>query len=389
MSSKFLRRLIALFIIAALFFQTNSTAPLGNPSFASLDDQIKARERDKAAMNELVKKIQKELNQKRIVKEEVHKKIYNMVKEIEGLQKEILNLQSAIKRTEEVIEEKEIELAAAIVELGKKRKKLNQRLRVMYKSGSVGYLEVLLGADSLHELLTRASTLQTIVSYDQSLITDLKEYQKLTQKKKESLEEEKDVLDALHEHKLKKQSVIQKKKDETVAYANQLEKEEKALEQEESKKLSETAEIDKLIKELKLSREKYVGGKMVWPVPGVYYISSPYGYRLHPITKQLHIHSGVDIAGDKGSKIVAAQTGIVKHADWRGGFGRTVMIDHGGGIVTLYAHLDSINVRVGQKVAAGEKIGGMGSTGVSTGSHLHFTVYENDKHVDPMKYLKK
>ena len=127
------------------------------------------------------------------------------------------------------------------------------------------------------------------------------------------------------------------------------------------------------------------GGGMIWPVSGE--ITSPFGWRTHPIFGSSRFHSGLDIGADYGVPIVAAQSGVVIEAGWIGGYGNTVMIDHGGGIVTLYGHNQSLAVDVGQSVAQGQVISYCGSTGNSTGPHCHFEVRLNGEPVSPYNYL--
>ena len=139
------------------------------------------------------------------------------------------------------------------------------------------------------------------------------------------------------------------------------------------------------------STSKYTGGTMTWPLPNYYTVTSPFGNRLHPILKKYKMHTGIDIAGAgcNGKNIVAAASGKVITAGWISGYGYTVMIDHGGGIVTLYAHSQKLLVKVGEQVKAGQAIALVGSTGNSTGPHLHFEVRENGKYVNPLDgYLK-
>ena len=124
---------------------------------------------------------------------------------------------------------------------------------------------------------------------------------------------------------------------------------------------------------------------MIWPISGP--ITSPFGWRTHPIFGSQRFHSGLDIGGDYGMPIHAAKAGVVSHAGWIGGYGNTVMIDHGGGIVTLYGHNQSLNVSVGQQVSQGQVIAFCGSTGNSTGPHCHFEVRLNGEPVSPYDYL--
>ncbi len=136
------------------------------------------------------------------------------------------------------------------------------------------------------------------------------------------------------------------------------------------------------------SNVKYANGKLVWPVPGYYSISSPFGYRIHPVYKTKKLHTGIDIPAPYGTIGVAAGDGTVIYAGWISGYGNSVIIDHGGGISTLYAHNSSILVSKGKSVKKGEPVVKLGSTGLVTGVNLHFEVRINGTPVDPEPYVR-
>ncbi|MBE0475592.1 MAG: M23 family metallopeptidase [Coriobacteriia bacterium] len=158
---------------------------------------------------------------------------------------------------------------------------------------------------------------------------------------------------------------------------------------------AESARIEAELRKRSSAGSGVYNGVMAWPVPGFYRVSSPYGYRIHPIFGTRKLHTGIDVGRDggrsiDGAAIVASGDGEVIYAGYRGGYGNTVMVDHGNGVVTLYAHQRSggIRVGVGQRVSKGDTIGTVGSTGYSTGPHLHFEVRVNGAPVDPMPYLR-
>ena len=133
----------------------------------------------------------------------------------------------------------------------------------------------------------------------------------------------------------------------------------------------------------------YVGGEMAWPVPGYTLITSPYGMRTHPITGVYKLHTGTDISAPMGTDFIAANDGVVAKAEYNYAYGNMVMINHGGGVSTLYAHGSQILVEVGQSVTRGEPVLKVGSTGYSTGPHAHFEVRINGQYTDPMPYITK
>lgn len=320
------------------------------------------------------------------------KDITQRIKKLEGtiqrLESEIEEIANNIVETKNKIETTQKELVEAEDNIVDKKDTLNSRLNVMYKNGDIGYLEVLLDSSDFQDLLTRLDMVQKIFNHDVELIKYLKEQRDLIEIKKNTLEAQRTELIGLMNNSKQKQDNLVVSRGQMAREKQQLIKDHKALEKQEDN-LNDLAE--KLKKEilLKQSAAKYVGGKMTWPAPGYFRITSPFGYRVHPILKKKKLHTGIDIGIPSGKSIVASQHGKVIHSGWYGGYGKVVMIDHGGGIVTLYAHNSSLLVKEGQQVKKGQNIARAGSTGMSTGPHLHFEVRENGQYIDPLKYLKK
>jgi len=207
--------------------------------------------------------------------------------------------------------------------------------------------------------------------------------------KKSDLEVKKKELErALQQQEsMKEQLDLQKKEKQQILASVQQEREayEKALaELEESSR-----KLEAMIRQLQGGSSEALGtGVFTWPTPGYTTITSPYGMRYHPILKTRKMHTGVDIGAPMSATIVAADSGKVIYAGWMEGYGQVLVIDHGNGLSTLYAHQSAFLVSNGQTVTKGQAIGKVGSTGWSTGPHLHFEVRINGSYTDPMPYLK-
>ena len=288
------------------------------------------------------------------------------------------------------IEENRVQIGIATVELegakqalAKTNDLLDERIRVMYMNGTVGYFEVLLESKSFEDLLVRVDMLQRIVKSDTDLILQMEAEQATVEEKKDKLEREQINLVTL-------QTQMAVKKSELLAQLETLEAEKLASQKsiqaveillDETNKDAE--EVTKIIEDLKL-RETFVGGVMAWPLPGEKSISSFFGMRIHPILGINKMHTGIDIPADTGTPVVAALEGDVIWSNWLGGYGKCIMIDHGGGIVTVYAHNSVLSVPKGSKVSKGQTVALSGNTGNSTGPHLHFEVRNNGEYVDPL-----
>lgn len=295
--------------------------------------------------------------------------------EEESLTEKLRQLEEAIDENESKLTVLEEELEAAEKKVDTQTENLNSRLRNMYKSGSVGFIDVLMDSGSFSEFLTNLDLVRMIYSSDKDVLDQLQEAHDEVEKKKEEVETLKAELEESH-------AVVEEEK-ETIAASN--EETEKMLDElkEEADRLTAT-----IVQEgSSSSNSQYTGGVMAWPAPSSGTITSPFGYRTHPISGSYSFHTGVDIGASSGSAIVAANNGTVISAGWNGGYGKCVIVDHGGGIVTLYAHCSSIYVSVGQSVSRGETIAAVGSTGNSTGPHLHFEVRVDGSYVNPIPYI--
>jgi len=230
--------------------------------------------------------------------------------------------------------------------------------------------------------------MRKIINYDVNLLKERKTIRDNIDEKKQQLEYEQQQKEALKNELNSKREKVEAVKAEREQALKEVYQDLKELEKLEDKLLEESAALTKEILQ-KQSSGKYEGGEMAWPAPGYTKITSPYGYRVHPILKTKRMHTGVDIGVPSGSNVVAVADGKVILAEYYGGYGNTVIIDHGGKISTLYAHNSKLLVKEGDKVTRGQVIAKSGSTGLSTGPHLHFEVRVNGNHTDPMPYITK
>lgn len=311
----------------------------------------------------------------------------------------LLDAQSATLVVSQQLDQVGAKLQATRQELADKKDEFNARAVAAYKyGGSVSYAGALLDADDFSELASTAYYLKSVMQYDNRLI------EQVSGEAREIAEARAEV-DLLHEQLATQQAEAERAAVE-VERATQAQRklaEMAAIERTKSAEIKaqldgQLASYSALVADLEaesrkleeeLARSRWRAGRpgvgeLLWPTNGR--AGSGFGWRVHPIYGSRRMHTGVDISGPYGQPIIAAAEGLVVHAGWRGGYGLAVVVDHGGGLATLYAHQSSINVADGQVVTAGQKIGSIGSTGQSTGPHLHFEVRVNGTPKDPMQW---
>jgi len=346
-------------------------------------DKLK-KEQDK--VNQQIKQTQKLMNQVKNEKKSVAKAIEELDNKLDQAENELSNVENQLSQLEKQIAVTTMELERASNDASGQKELLKKRVRVMYENGNVGYLSVILNSTSFSDFISRMDFLKKIINFDMNLLSKMKNHRDSVADKRKQLESEQKEKARLKNQIADKKGQVEVAKQDREKTLKDLTKDLKELERQEDALLAQSNEVAKKIIALQ-STSKYVGGKIGWPAPGYYKITSPYGYRTHPILKKKKLHTGIDIAVPSGTAIVAANAGKVIYSGYNGGYGNTVIIDHGGKISTLYAHNSKLLVKVGDEVEKGKTISKSGSTGLSTGPHLHFEVRENGQHVDPMKYL--
>ncbi len=341
---------------------------------------------DLAALNKQIKQMQGKLTEGKKEVNTLNTQIRNLEAKITATQSEINSIQNDIEATQARIAQAKEELELIEADLFKQNEDLNARLRAMYKNGKVGFLDVLLGSSSISDFMTNLDRVQMIYDSDKEILESLQQEKQLIADQKAYLEDMEASLEAKKASQASKMNELASDKSDVAAQKTAVAAENQEL---ASQIDAMQAEADSLIAEIRRlqSGGDYSGGAMTWPSPGVTRVTSNFGYRIHPILKVNKMHTGIDIGCPSNTTIVAAADGKVIKTGWNSGYGNMIMIDHGGGIVTLYAHLNSILVSTGSTVTRGSKIALSGSTGMSTGPHLHFEVRENGNYVNPLNWV--
>lgn len=338
----------------------------------NVKQEIKETEAEQAKEEAALKKLDQEIIA-------IEEKVLSVEKDLENKQEEIKVVQEDLK---EATEKREYQYEAT-----------KDRMVQMYKNSRSGYMELFFSSNSLSELLTRAKYINTISEYDNKLVDEYQKQEQIIAENEKKLSEQEAKLQVLYDEQVVAQTQLEgmrkKKKEKIGILKNQSEELHDMAESFEDEYKQLEQELAKLQQQQQGSEVKYNGGKFAWPVPGHYRISSGYYQRTNPVTGRTEWHKGLDIPAPYGKSVVAAADGIVTTAGPVGSFGNTVMISHGSGITTIYAHNSSVTVSVGQKVTKGQQVAKIGSTGRSTGNHSHFEVRINNQHTSPWNYLSK
>lgn len=326
-------------------------------------------------------------------KENLEDYIVNMDKQVNALQIEISHLEQQQKELETTIKETESELETARRAWTKQYAEMKYRIRLVYESGNKQYLEILLTSTSMTDMLNKSEYASKVSAYDYGVLTELKEAKEKVANLKLKLDRDLVSNQSVQEQVKKQKDVmlelVAAKKDQVEQYKDEIEGQKKVV-AEYQRALNEAESIIAAAEAAASSSatSTYTGGVFTWPAPGRTNITSGFGARTSPVPGASSNHRGIDIACDTGDTIVAASSGTVIVATYNSAEGNYVCIDHGGGVVTVYMHNSELLVQAGQAVTAGQQIAKAGSTGISTGSHLHFGVRVDGNYVDPMPFFQ-
>jgi murein DD-endopeptidase MepM/ murein hydrolase activator NlpD len=378
-------------IIPIVFISSNPYIPRTNLYGQTLEEELAQIKKDR---EETQKKIQEAKKQEKSALAEVKSvetTLLVSLSELDGLNDKMAQAKSEVDKETIELVLKEQELMKIDDELNSKGAILNKRIASIYKNRATNILEILLKAEDFIEFISRLKLMNLLASQDAVILKEIKD------KKTANLNIKKGILDLREKQKNKNNEIAK-----LLAEAETKQREVESIYEEKSNLLSKTRAdknaliaIDKEfeIKESEIARilESYKygnapGDKLMWPVAG--YLKSGFGMRFHPILGYVRMHSGIDIVAPSGTLVKAADGGEIIQAGYDGGYGNSIMVYHGGGFATWYAHLSRILVSVGQTVGRGEVIGLVGATGLATGPHLHFEVRINGAAQNPLGFLQ-
>ena len=395
--------LIAIFLAALIILPMVivGIATLMPSASAAVTQSDINKQKDKLAeFADQKKEIQAELNAIKKDKTKIVEQKMALDQQIEIITAEIDAANELINSLTVAIAERQAALDYAREKEAEQLALFSSRARAMEKMGETSYLGVLLQAESFSDLLTRWDAVQEIMRYDQQIMDDLKSTRKQIEIDQALLEADKADQYAISKELALNQAELAEQyaeADRLIAglTADQLDAQ-KAYEQAEKDMADTQKEISDLMEVLRKQQEAakkdnpYVGGEYMWPLPSSHTkISSQFSMRNHPILGYARQHTGIDIPAPKGTKIMAANSGTVILRKTNSGYGNYIVVDHGGGQATLYAHMSAFaGFGVGDSVKRGDVIGYVGSTGLSTGNHLHFEIIINGTQVNPVPYLK-
>lgn len=402
------RRLISmLLIVTSIVVMVSpvkiSSAALTNDLIEQKQDEIKQAESQIQSLKDGKSQVEDILDDLKDKKTDLESFIKAIDQSMSDVQSKIDSLEEEITQQLALVESARMELESAIETEQQQYEDMKKRIQFMYENGNTMYIEIIFSADSFSDFLTRAEYISRLTDYDQNMLEDYRATVDLVEMTKLQLEAQEELLEqekASQEAEKEAYQELQAAKNQEM---NQTSSEIKTAQQQISEYNDELQAMSDTIEtlEAEIAAEKkrllaangsvltYDGGTFQWPIAKYTKISSDYGYRIHPTLGVTLFHNGIDIASPYGTAIYAAYDGKVVAAAYTSVMGNYIMIDHGDGIYTVYMHCSKLYVSNGDVVVRGETIAAVGSTGRSTGNHLHFSVRVSGSYVSPWNYVKQ
>ncbi len=374
---------------------------LTNESIRQKEEEVKNAEENRETLKSGSDAAKSEINALSAAQNQVLDDIEELDRQSDESQNELDRLRLSISENEVRIEEAKEDVREAKEDVETQYSDMKKRIRFMYEAGDSAYAELLFSSADFGQFLNRSEYIKRIREYDEQKLEEFAKAKKTLEEALDNLEEEEASLEKKaeeeEEEKAKLDSLIDEKALQVEKYESLIGDKEALVKEYESMIAAETAQIAALEAAIKAEkaalaeeqRRKYDGGKFAFPAPDYTRVSDDYGMRMHPTLGVEMMHNGIDLAAPSGSPVLAAYDGKVVAADYSPTMGNYIMIDHGDDLITIYMHCSSLGVSQGQEVSRGDRIAAVGSTGRSTGPHLHFGVRQSGSYVSPWKYLKK
>lgn len=402
------RRIYKIIIVAILCI--TMTASVSDYVFADkkaeLEEQIRKQQDEIDAAQKEKKELKAGLTDVEKIKKSLVNSKNNLAVYVEELDAQVAAIQEKIEtlidqiavKEQEIIETKE-ELQEAQETADTHYADMKERIQVLYEQGDMYYVEVLAASGSFGDFLNKLDYINQLSAYDNNKFEEYKSIVEYVTVCKNKLEAEEEVLNetktTAEGEQAALEELISEKQKEIETYEKDISNKEALIREYEAEIAEQTAIIEELERAVEQARQDlwnqrvYDGGAFCWPAPQYTRISDDYGNRIHPITGQKQFHTGVDMAAPGGSPILAAYDGAVIQAAYNATMGNYIMIDHGNGLYTIYMHAQKLLVKPGDEVVRGQKIATVGTTGRSTGNHLHFSVRQNGTYISPWNFLVK
>ena len=334
-------------------------------------------------------KAKSQINSLQITEEQKKKSLKELATQISMAKIALSQKDSAYLEAKASVGAAEKELLAKQEELENRQEALRKRVRGIYEEGNFSYLDILFQAADVSDLITRLDYFEKLIQNDQKLLETVQIEKEKVIKKTKELQEKRDLAEKTRKEAVGAKGVLESKKQEEQNSLAEVKQTQNELFTQIDQLENDSKALEKKIRQLQAVRTGgIVGSLSYWPLPDYHTISSPYGWRTHPITNAKSLHTGTDIPAPSGTAIYAAGAGTVIYSGWYGAYGNTVIVDHGKGLSSMYPHQSKIAVPNGQNLNAGELVGYVGSTGRSTGPHLHFEVRINGNPTDALAYFR-
>lgn len=389
--------------LPAVQIKATSVSGITSSTIQQMQNQITEAQNERKELQQSLSDIRSMVKQLEKEKSSLANYVTKLDQNLAVIEAKIVDLSNQIVEKEAKIEETGKQLEEALAQEETQNDFMQKHIKFIYEKGSTRYLELFLKAESFADMLNQFNYVSAMAKYDAQMLEAFVAHREYVELCKAQLDEEKALLDetkaGVEAERQAVETLISEKAAEIERYENNITTQEQAIKEFEAE-LAEQTEIISQLEAAVLEEQKrileesgvvleYDGGAFVFPLESYTRVSSDYGWRIHPTLNVKKFHNGVDFAAPKGTDIYAAYDGVVVAAAYSSTMGNYVMINHGGGLYTIYMHASKLNVSKDEVVVRGEKIAEVGTTGRSTGNHLHFTVRKDGEYVSPWNYISK